>query len=333
MGVALRDIVADFKETVTWQDLAGVAAVDAHNALYQFLSIIRQPDGTPLMDRNGRVTSHLSGILFRASNLLAKGIRTVWIYDGAPPPFKRETIEERRVARELAGERWKEALLRGDTEEAYRQARSSSRIDEEIIATSRELLSLLGLPWIQAPSEGEAQAAHMVARGAARYVVSQDYDTLLFGAPVLVRNLTVSGKRKVRGRTLSVVPERLLLTEVLAGLGISRADLIRIGILVGTDFNEGIKGVGAKTALRVVRNGEFEQVMRERQPGLDWEEIYRFFENPPVTDDYTLRWRPPDREGVLRMLCDRFDFSPERVEGALGEVKAATGQKTLDSWF
>ncbi|MDH7509577.1 MAG: flap endonuclease-1 [Methanolinea sp.] len=333
MGVALRDILADYKDPVTWQDLSGIAAVDAHNALYQFLSIIRQPDGTPLMDQRGRVTSHLSGILFRTANMLEKGVRTVWIYDGAPPSFKQDTVAERRAVREKAGEKWKEALLRGDMEEAYKQARSSSRIDEEIIATSRQLITLLGLPWIQAPSEGEAQAAYMVTRGDARYVVSQDYDTLLFGAPILVRNLTVSGKRKVRGRTLAILPERIILSSVLTGLKISREDLIRVGLLVGTDFNPGIRGVGAKTALRMVRNGEFERVMREKQPDVDWEEIFRFFEKPPVTQDYTLNWRPPDREGILRMLCDGFDFSPERVENALGEVKIASGQKTLDSWF
>ncbi len=333
MGVALRDILADFKDPVSWQELSGTAAVDAHNALYQFLSIIRQPDGTPLMDQKGRVTSHLSGILFRTANMLGKGIRPVWIYDGQPPPFKQDTIAERRAVREKADEMWKEALLRGDTEEAYRQARSSSRIDEEIIATSRRLLELLGIPWIQAPSEGEAQAAYMVMRGDARYVVSQDYDTLLFGAPVLVRNLTVSGKRKVRGRTLSVVPERILLPEVLSGLEISRKDLIRIALLVGTDFNPGIRGVGAKTALKMVRSGEFERAMQEKQPGVDWEEIFSFFENPPVTDGYALQWRPPDREKILGMLCGDFDFSPERVENALGEAKTAAGQRTLDSWF
>jgi flap endonuclease-1 len=333
MGVALREILVDFKKPVTWQELAGIAAVDAHNALYQFLSIIRQPDGTPLMDQRGRVTSHLSGILFRTVNMLEKGIRTAWIYDGAPPPFKQETVAERRAVREKAGEKWKEALLRGDTEEAYKHARSSSKIDDEIIATSRQLLTLLGLPWIQAPSEGEAQAAYMVMRGDARYVISQDYDTLLFGAPVLVRNLTVSGKRKIRGRTLSILPERILLSEVLPGLEISREDLIRVALLVGTDFNPGIRGVGAKTAIRMVRNGEFEHVMSEKQPGVDWEEIFRFFETPPVTNDYVLTWRPPDREGILRMLCDGFDFSPERVENALAEAKTVSGQRTLDSWF
>ncbi len=333
MGVALRDIIADYKTPLSWEALAGVAAVDAHNALYQFLSIIRQPDGTPLMDQRGRVTSHLSGILFRAVNFMEKGIRPVWVFDGAPPEFKQDTIDQRRLIREQARERWQEALERGEVEEAAKHARASSRIDQEVITTSKNLISLLGMPSVDAPSEGEAQAAHMVSRGDARYVVSQDYDTLLFGAPVLMRNLTVSGRRKLRGRTITVNPERITLAEVLSGLQISREDLIRIAILVGTDFNAGVRGIGAKTALRIVRNGEFDTVAAEKLPETDTGAIMEFFISPPVSADYAVAWHEPDREGVLSMLCDSYDFSPDRVEKALDGLMVKTGQKTLDSWF
>ena len=247
MGVALRDILADYKKPVTWESLPGIAAVDANNALYQFLSIIRQPDGTPLMDKRGRVTSHLSGILFRVSNFMEKGIKPVFVFDGKPAALKQETVDGRRKIRDEAGEKWKEAIERGDEAEAYKQARSSSRVDTTIIETSKELLRLMGLPTIQAPGEGEAQASYMVAKGEARYVVSQDYDTLLFGAPTLVRNLTVSGKRKIRGRQITVNPERLILADVLDGLKLTREQLIEIGILIGTDFNPGVEGIGAKT--------------------------------------------------------------------------------------
>jgi flap endonuclease-1 len=164
-------------------------------------------------------------------------------------------------------------------------------------------------------------------------VVSQDYDTLLFGAPMLVRNLTVSGRRKLHGRTVSVNPERIVLAELLTGLRISREDLIRIGILVGTDFNTGVRGIGAKTALKLVRNGEFERVVSEKIPETDTESILEFFQNPPVIVDYSLAWRQPDREGVLTMLCDSYDFSPDRVEKALDSLTVKSGQKTLDSWF
>ncbi|MDD1653302.1 MAG: flap endonuclease-1 [Methanomicrobiales archaeon] len=333
MGVALRDLLVPYKKPVGWEALAGVAAVDAHNALYQFLSIIRQPDGTPLMDGQGRVTSHLSGILFRTLNFLELGIRPVFIFDGTPPDLKAGTIQERREVRREAGKRWQEALARGEVEEARKHAQASSRVDEYVIRTSHELLDLLGIPAVQAPSEGEAQAAHMVARGDARYAVSQDYDLLLFGCPFLVRNLTVSGKRKVRGRTISVNPEQVLLDEVLQGLSLTRQQLVEIGILVGTDFNEGVRGIGAKTAIRIVQEGKFAATLAEKLPGFDPGPVMQFFLDPPVTQDYQIQWKNPDPEKIRSMLCDTYSFSQDRVNAALEKFRASSGQKTLDRWF
>ena len=333
MGVALRDIIAEYKTPVTWEALPGIAAIDANNALYQFLTIIRQPDGTPLMDRRGRVTSHLSGILFRVSSFMEKGIKPVFVFDGKPTALKQATIDERRKLRDTAGEKWKEALERGDEEEAYKQARSSTRVDAAIIETSKELLALMGIPVVQAPGEGEAQASYMVAKGDARYVVSQDYDTLLFGAPLLVRNLTVSGKRKIRGRQITVSPERIVLADTLAGLHLTREQLIEIGILVGTDFNPGIAGVGAKTGLKIVQKGEFTAKIREKEPDFDPAPVMEMFLHPPVTDEYSLAAGHPDPEGIRKMLCDGYDFSPERVEKAMEGFTVKAGQKTLESWF
>jgi flap endonuclease-1 len=333
MGVALRDIITEYKTPVTWESLPGIAAIDANNALYQFLTIIRQPDGTPLMDRQGRVTSHLSGILFRISNFMEKGIKPVFVFDGKPTALKQATIDVRRKIRDTAGEKWKEALERGDEAEAFKQARSSTRVDATIIATSKELLGLMGIPVVQAPSEGEAQASYMVAKGDARYVVSQDYDTLLFGAPTLVRNLTVSGKRKIRGRQITVNPERIILADTLAGLHLTREQLIEIGILVGTDFNPGVEGVGAKTGLKIVQKGEFVAKLKEKQPDFDPAPVMEMFLHPPVTGDYSLAAGHPDSEGIRKMLCDGYDFSPERVDKAMEGFTVKAGQKTLESWF
>jgi flap endonuclease-1 len=333
MGVALRDIIADYKTPVTWEALPGIAAIDANNALYQFLTIIRQPDGTPLMDRQGRITSHLSGILFRMASFMEKGIKPVFVFDGKPTALKQATIDERRKIRDEAGEKWREAVERGDEEEAYKQARSATRLDDTIIATAKELLGLMGIPVVQAPGEGEAQASYMVAKGDARYVVSQDYDTLLFGAPTLVRNLTVSGKRKIRGRQIVVSPERIVLADTLAGLRLTREQLIEIGILVGTDFNPGIAGVGAKTGLKIVQKGEFSQRLRERLPDFDPAPVMDLFLHPPVTDTYTLAAGHPDPESIRKMLCDGYDFSEDRVNKAMEGFTVRAGQKTLESWF
>ena len=333
MGVGLREILADYKTTVSWDALAGSAAIDGNNALYQFLTIIRQPDGTPLMDREGRVTSHLSGLFFRTATLMEKGIRPVYVFDGKPPELKMRTIEERRAARSRAAEAWSEALAAGDEKEAYKQARSATRLDKETVEGAQELLRLMGVPYLTAPSEGEAQAAYMAQRGDVSYAVSQDYDSLLFGVPVLVRNLTVSGKRRIRGRTVSVEPERIVLGEVLGGLSITRDDLIRMGILIGTDFNTGIKGIGPKTALKIVRAGTFEETMAEKAPETDVEPIFAFFKAPPVTTDYTVEWRTPDEDGIHDLLCNTYDFSSARVKAVLEKMRSGSGQKTLDRWF
>jgi len=333
MGVALRDILAEYKTPVTLETIPGIAAIDANNTLYQFLTIIRQPDGTPLMDGRGRVTSHLSGILFRIANFMDKGIKPVLVFDGKPGELKQATIDQRRQIRDTAGERWKEAVERGDEAEAYKQARSATRVDTAIIESSKELLRLLGIPYVQAPGEGEAQASYMVAKGEARYVVSQDYDTLLFGAPTLVRNLTVSGKRKMRGRIITVSPERMVLLEVLAGLHLTREQLIEISILTGTDFNAGVDGVGAKTGLKIVQKGEFLQKLKEKQPDFDPAPVMDLFLHPPVTDDYTLEWGHPDMAGIKKMLCDGYEFSEDRVNKALENFTVKAGQKTLESWF
>jgi flap endonuclease-1 len=191
----------------------------------------------------------------------------------------------------------------------------------------------MGIPIVQAPGEGEAQASYMAIKGDARYVVSQDYDTLLFGAPMLIRNLTVSGKRKIRGRQITVSPERIVLADFLGGLQISREQLIQIGILVGTDFNAGVEGVGAKTALKLVLKGEFESKLKEKMPDFDPAPVIDMFLHPPVTDDYVLAAGHPDPEGIRKMLCDGFDFSEERVNKAMEGFSVKAGQKTLESWF
>lgn len=333
MGVALRDILTPYKHPAEPQDLTGVASVDAYNALYQFLSIIRQPDGTPLMDKEGRVTSHLSGIFYRTGNFLQQGIQPVWIFDGKPPELKSRTIGERRAVRDEAQGKWEQAKREGDIAGAFRYAMASSRLDEAVLSSARELLSLLGVPVLDAPSEGEAEASHMVRSGAARYVASQDYDTLLFGAPLLVRNLTVSGKRRLHGRMVNVQPEMILLDEVLSGLDLTREDLIDIAILVGTDFNEGAPGIGAKTALKKVKSGEFQEIMDSRLPDVDPGPVREFFLHPPVSDAYSFEWKKPDHDRIITFLCGKYGFSEDRVNPVLEKITGRGRQRTLDSWF
>jgi len=334
MGVSLKEIVKEYAKPCKTEDLSGIVAIDALNTLYQFLTIIRQPDGTPLMDSSGRTTSHLSGLFYRTISMLEVGLQPVFIFDGKPPELKRATNEERHARREEAELKFHEAQRAGDTEAAYKYARSAARPDEAIIQSAKDLLTAMDIPYLIAPSEGEAQAAYMVMQGDVTYAASQDYDTLLFGAPSFLRNLTVSGRRKIRGRTIQVHPEIITLKDALAGLSLTREELIQIAILIGTDFNPGVPGIGAKRGLKAVKNGEYEKTLEQAPPAdIDYDEVMNFFLHPPVTDEYSLEWKNLDAETVRSFLCDDYEFSDEKIMRTLEKVANTKEQKSLDQWF
>ncbi|MEF8831973.1 MAG: flap endonuclease-1 [Candidatus Thermoplasmatota archaeon] len=323
MGVGIGDILKS--EEIDFEDLEDkVIAVDAYNIIYQFLSSIRQRDGTPLKDSEGRVTSHLSGILYRNANLVEAGIRPVYVFDGAPDMMKEGTLEKRKERKEKAEKEYQKSLEEGDLERARIKAQQTSRMTDEIEESSKKLLSLLAIPWIQAPSEGESQAAHMVRKGDAWAVGSQDYDTLLFGTEILVKNLTVTGKRKMPGSSTykKISPELMKLEEIFNDLEINRKQLVDIGILCGTDYNEGVKGIGPKRGLKYIKKYEdLETVLKEKDKEIDnYEAIQEIFLDPDVTDDYNISFK--DEMGDVKgFLCDERDFSEDRVESALQQYE------------
>lgn len=321
-------------------DLSGrTVAIDAFNTLYQFIATIRQPDGTPLKDRDGRVTSHLSGMFHRSAALLDIGIKPAFVFDGKPPELKEKTLKARRVVKEAAEVEWKAALEAGDMKRALSKAAQTSRLDDNMIAESKSLLDAMGIPWLVAPSEGEAQMAQMAANGDVWAGASQDYDALLFGTPTLIRNLTLSKKRKVAGgRSVDVAPELIELSDVLSSLAVSRAQLVDMAILMGTDFNDGVRGIGPKRALKLIReHGTIERVLDHGGIALsgDYDEVRRLFLEPDVTDDYELKWRPAGPEDVRKLLCDSHGFSVDRVDTVLSRIcskRPCTSQSNIDSW-
>lgn len=338
MGVDISDLVES--KRITLEDLAGRSiAIDAFNTLYQFISMIRQPDGTPLMDRDGRVTSHLSGLYFRSAALLEIGIRPVFVFDGEPPGLKRKTIEERVAAKVQAEVEWKEALAKGEMKRAFSRATRTAKLTDAMIDESTSLLEALGIPWIQAPSEGEAQISHMARKGDVWAGASQDYDCLLFGAPTLVRYLTLAGKRRLpSGKRVDVSPEIIALADVLGSLGVSREQLVDMAVLMGTDFNKGIKGIGPKKSLDLIKRfGNLEGVRAQGTLALpeEYEEVRRIFLDPVVTDDYSIKWKKVQPEGVRKIMCDRHSFSVDRIDSVLEKLslkdKVRT-QQSLDSW-
>jgi flap endonuclease-1 len=330
MGVNLSDIVP--AEQAELDDVAGqVVAIDAYNAIYQFLSVIRQPDGKPLMDQRGRVTSHLAGLLYRNANFLELGIRPVYVFDGTPHKLKARTIMERSERRSKAKREWEEAVEKGDYHKAFTKATQSSRITNEIVESSRILLSHLGIPVVQAPEEGEAQAAFMAAKGDAWAASSQDFDSLLFGAPRLVRNLTITGRRRHPGKDQSkeVPVEIILLDKALEQVRLTREQLIDVCILMGTDFNEGVMGIGPKKGLKLMQeHGSLEKVMSLLQVEIEgYQEIRDIFLRYEVMHEYRLEWRAPDRDKVMSLLKEQYDFSEARVDAALKRMQPQEGRR------
>ncbi len=338
MGVNLTPIIE--KRVVTLEDLRGRSfAVDGFVVLHQFLALVRARDGQPLMDARGRTTSHLVGLAFRTTRLIADyGMKLAFVFDGRPPQLKRAEIEKRREIRAKFEEEYREAVAAGDYKTAMSKAVMTGRLTSEGVADAKRLLDLLGIPWVQAPSEGEAQAAYMAARGDVWASNSQDYDSLLFGAPRLVRYITIQGEEWLpsKGRARKLQPEIIELENLLGVLQLSREQLIDLGILVGTDFNRGIRGIGPKTALKLLRkHGRLEQLpteIREQLPG-EVEAIRDLYLHPPATDNYSLDEKPVQEEELIRFLCDERSFSRERVETVIARMRRARGQRSLKDWL
>ncbi len=330
MGLQLKDLV--IKKEISLSDLKGkVLAVDAYNNLYQYLSTIRGPDGTVFTDKHGRVTSHLIGLFNRTTSLMEQGLKLAFVFDGKAPEIKLKTWEKRSAVKAEALLKLKEAEKEGDVEAMKRFAARTAILSKEMVEDAQRIIAALGLPIIQAPAEGEAQAAHLVKNGDAYACASQDYDNLIFGCPLLLRNLSLEGRRKKTG-TLGyekIKPELISLKEVLLHLGINHEQLILLAILMGTDYNPGgIKGIGPKTALKLVKEHSpaerlFEQAEWNKHfPDLPWQEVYDTIKLMPVTDEYTLDWKPIDDQKLFHLLVEEYDFSAERVKSKLEKLRA-----------
>ena len=341
MGVYLTPIIV--KHVLRLEDLKGKSfAVDANNYLYQFLALIRLPDGTPLRDSEGHVTSHLAGLMFRTTRLLYEyNIDLVFVFDGKPPELKAAEISKRHELREKAYEEWVKALQRGDFASAFSKAIVTSRLTKEMVKDAKRLLELLGIPYVQAPGEAEAQAAYMACRGDVWAASSKDYDALLFGAPRLLRYLTITGREYLPSKGISrpLYPELIELDELLSRYEITREQLIDMAILIGTDFNGGVKGIGPKKALRLIKAyGKLENLpakIFEKLPS-NYDEIRKIFLEPEITHNYSLEYGELREDELYQFLCEERDFSRRRVETAVKRMKAfysRRSQRKLGEWI
>jgi len=340
MGVDLGEIAE--KEEITFDSLRGrVLGIDSFNIIYQFLSTVRGRDGSPLMDSHGRITSHLTGLLYRTANLVERDIKPVFVFDGTPCKLKEKTREERHRIRTEAKAKFEKAKKEGRLEDARKYGQQAVSLKKEMVEESKKLVELMGFPVVQALEEGEAQISVMAARGHVYGCVSQDYDPLLFGSPVLLRNITVTGRRKVPKKDIyiDIKPEKIELEKTLNAAGLTREKLIWTAILIGTDFNEKFPKIGPKTALKLVKeHSTFEEIIKatEFTPEFDYREIEKIFLEPKHIEDYSLKFGAPQKEELKKFLCDERDFSEERVEKAIERITIKAEQKgsqsTLDSW-
>ena len=339
MGVNLEPILIKHKTRI--KDFSNsTVSVDGYNQLYQFLSGIRQPDGTPLMDMNGNVTSHLSGIFYRTISLMEEGLKPVYVFDGKPSSLKLRTLEERKAIKENSERELEKAIMNSDREKIARLKRTINHITRDMVDECKQLLTYMGLPFVQAPSEGECQASYMSSVGKVNAVISQDYDCLMFGGKQVLRNFTIYGRRRVSSRNIYVTvdPEYIDLRENLSNMNISRSQLVDTGILVGTDFNSGVERVGPKTALNLIQKyGTLEEVIREKNYRIPmYEEVRKIFLEPEVTEDFNISFTEPDEEKIYSFLCGRHNFSENRVKPYVEKLKVSLqrgNQSSLDSFF
>jgi len=344
MGVQISEIIP--RKEIELSDLKGkTIAVDAFNTLYQFLTTIRQQDGTPLLDSRGRITSHLSGIFYRNINLLTEGIKLVYVFDGKPPELKLKEIEERKRNKEIAEEKYEKAKEEGDSENMRKYSSQFVKITDEIINESKDLLRAMGIQVVQAEGEGEAEAAGLAAKGITWASASQDYDSLLYGTPKLIRNLTLSRKRKTStGALVDTKIELIDFEEVMNKLQINLEQLLCLAILVGTDYNPGgVRGIGQKRALEIVQKYQFPVAIFEYVANsgkyildFDWQEVFKQFRQFKTATQSSLHEEKLDKEKIKKILVLDHDFSEERINNALDKLQVLEEnkkQKTMKDFF
>jgi flap endonuclease-1 len=340
VGLDLKPLVTP--ASLKLQDLTGkVVAIDAYNTIYQFLSIIRGPTGEPLANSKGEITSHLSGLFYRNVNLLIENIKPVYVFDGKANELKMVEIHRRSQLKKEATEKYRLAVDEGRIEDARKYSSRTAVLTDTMVEESKKLLSYLGIPYIQAPSDGEAAAAYLTRRDLVYAAASQDYDSILFGAKKLVRNLAISGKRKVPNRNVyvDVEPEIFEHDKVLQEIGLTHEQLVDVGILIGTDFNPGgFSGIGPKTALKLIKeNGKIEKIEKIKHllAEVPYQEIRDIFLKPEVPKVDKMEFGELSREKVLDFLCVAKSFSADRVSSTLDKVQKAEANRSqsLEQWF
>ncbi|AQL44268.1 flap endonuclease-1 [Halorientalis sp. IM1011] len=325
MGNAdLRDLAVI--EDVSYDDLAGsVVAVDAHNWLYRYLTTtVKFTRDSAYTTADGEEVANLIGVVQGLPKFLEHDVTPVFVFDGGVTDLKEAEVEKRREQREKYEEQLEEAREEGDSVEVAKLDSRTQRLTDTIVDTTRELLALLDVPVVDAPAEGEAQAARMARSGTVDYAGTEDYDALLFGSPLTLRQLTSKGD-----------PECMDLDATLAEHDLTWEQLVDAGILCGTDFNEGVTGIGPKTAVKTIReHGDIWGVFEARDVYVEnVDRIRDLFLDPPVADDVSFDAEiEPDIDAARAFVVDEWGVAADEVERGFDRIADATVQTGLDRW-
>ncbi|XP_014234277.1 flap endonuclease 1 isoform X1 [Trichogramma pretiosum] len=313
-------------------------AIDASMCLYQFLIAVRS-EGAQLTSVDGETTSHLMGTFYRTIRLVENGIKPVYVFDGKPPTLKGGELAKRAERREEAQKQLQAAEEAGNAEDVDKFNRRLVKVTKQHAEDAKQLLKLMGIPYIDAPCEAEAQCAAMVKSGKVYATATEDMDALTFGSNVLLRRLTFSEARKMPIQEIQY-------DKVLHGLQLNKEEFIDLCIMLGCDYTSSIKGVGPKRAIELIRNHKsLEKILdnldtKKYPVPEDWnyKDARMLFIEPEIKDpeEVDLKWNDPDEDGLVQFLCGDKQFNEERVRnGAKKLVKARhTGtQGRIDSFF
>ncbi|KAF2863051.1 flap endonuclease 1 [Piedraia hortae CBS 480.64] len=316
-------------------------AIDASMSLYSFLIAVRS-GGEQLMSESGETTSHLMGMFYRTLRIVDNGIKPLYVFDGAPPKLKSGELAKRFQRKSEAQESHEEAKETGTAEEVEKFSRRTVRVTKEHNAEAQRLLKLMGVPYLIAPTEAEAQCAELARAGKVYAAASEDMDTLTFNAPVLLRKLTFSEQRKEP-------IQEIHLEKVLEGLQMERDQFIDLCILLGCDYVDPVKGIGPKVALSLIKEYKtleavVEHIRKNTKYTLpdDWpyQEARQLFLEPDVRKasdpECDFKWENPDVDGLVKFLVEEKGFSEDRVRNAAARLQKnlkSSQQSRLEGFF
>ncbi|KAL1859613.1 Elongation of fatty acids protein 2 [Diaporthe australafricana] len=318
-------------------------AIDASMSIYSFLIAVRS-DGQQLMNEDGETTSHLMGMFYRTLRICDNGIKPLYVFDGAPPKLKSGELARRYQRKQEANEGLEEAKETGTAEEVEKFSRRTVRVTKEHNAECQRLLKLMGIPYLIAPTEAEAQCAVLARAGKVYAAASEDMDTLCFDSPILLRHLTFSEQRKEP-------IQEIHLDKVMDGLNMDRKQFVDLCILLGCDYLDPIPKIGPHTALKLIReHGSLEKIVESIQndkkgkyaipddwPYLDARDL--FFEPDVRSADDPLcdfKWDKPDVDGLVQFLVNEKGFSEDRVRSGATRLEKdlkSSQQSRLEGFF